>query len=192
MWSNWQMAKLKQEWMVWRKQSFDMPANAQECFLVGTQRHIDKDDRSSQRPLCMFFGGFEGWIPDWLILLLSTVCFYLNMTTISPSYSLNVTLHWFLLMTSLCSLCFATCDLWTTQAHTKRKGTSQKMRYRFFANVQSISWIIAALWIMLLQFSCLFLREDYWPRVNVTFTRITEWRDQFQQFDKSVGLSWLI
>lgn len=34
--------------------------------------------------------------------------------------------------------------------------------------------------------------EERWPPPTVTFARITEWGDQFQQFDKSVGRSWWI
>lgn len=62
------------------------------------------------------------------------------MTTISAT---GVILYWSPLLISLCSICFTPCDLWTTQAHTKTKGTLQQMRYRFFANVCSTAWINA-------------------------------------------------
>lgn len=52
------------------------------------------------------------------------------------------------LMIALWSSCFAPCDLCTTRAHTKTKGTSRQMRYRLFANARSIAWIITALHII--------------------------------------------
>lgn len=83
------------------------------------------------------------WLAGWWD------CCLLNMTATSL-FLTGVMLHRSPSMGSSCSLCFAPCDLWMIQAHTKTKGTSQQMRYRFFVNVRSVACIIALLWIMLL------------------------------------------
>lgn len=87
-------------------------------------------------------------------------------------------LYWSPVMISFCSLCLAPCDLWALKAHTKTKGTSQQMRYRFFVNVQSITCIWSSFMDHVI--ICIFEEKRYWPAVTVTFSRIKEWDDQFQ------------
>lgn len=103
-----------------------MPVNVQASFLVGIQSHVDKNNRSSQRQLWRL-QGINSWTFDLTAVYSLLSSEYDNHFTQLLS---EVILYWSSLIIFLCSLCFAPCDLWTNQAHTKTKGTSQQMRYR--------------------------------------------------------------